>query len=818
MLFKKLWRTMGQYKAQFVSMIIMIALGIGVFVGFNMEWKSIEINTERFYEETAFADFRLVSEKGFLQKDLEKISAIEGVEKAGRYLSFTADVAGSENKSLSVAVTENPEISFFALTSGNKYDKNDVGGLWLSDSYAAKNGVKTGDEITLSFRNVSLKFTVRGLIKSSEYMICTRDESQLMPDYETFGFAYISPAAYAEAYDKAIVKGIEDKLYESEKGAISEEERNLKRESGVYAEAAQAAFKEKFGEKSGTEVYSQINVISGMEKSEMKAAVNAALNVTTIVLGKDETTSYAGPQGEVEEGKTMGSVLPVLFLLIAVLTMVTTMHRLTAKEKTQIGTLKALGFKDKRITAHYTSYALMIGLIGSVAGIALGYGIAYFIMNPNGMMGTYLDMPYWNISMPWFCAVAIAAIIGLLTFIGFLSVKQMLKGTAAEALRPYAPKKVKKLAIEKTKLWNKFSFGTKWNLRDVMRHKSRTFMSFFGIVGCTILLVGALGMNDTMQAFLNDYYNDAMNYSSRIYLSEEASEETAESLTELFKGDYYASVAVEAGEKAISLDVYSVSRDKIRFPASGKSGYVTLSDEGAYICERIAKEFRIGAGDELEVSPFGESATYKLKIAGVVRSVSESAAITPAYAEKIGLNFKIDSIYTDSTKKEINAEISKNSVAAAAVKNVREKKEIVKSFDTFTELLKSSITVLIAAAVVLGLVVLYNLGVMSYTERYREMATLKVVGFKDKKIGGLLIGQNLWVTLAGVIIGIPCAIGVLEYLITALAKEYEMKLAVSVLSLILSAAMTFAVSLVVSLLIAKKNKKINMVEALKFAE
>ena len=809
---------MGQYKAQFVSMIIMIALGIGVFVGFNMEWKSIEINTERFYEETAFADYRLVSEKGFSREDLEKISAIDGVKKAGRYLSFTAEVAGSGDKSLSVAVTENPEISFFSLTEGANYDENDISGLWLSDSYAEKNGVKSGEEITLSFRNVSLKFSVRGLIKSSEYLICTRDESQLMPDYETFGFGYISPAAYAAAYDMATVKNIEDKIYESEKGLISEEERNSKRENGVYAELAQATFTEMFGEKSGAEIYSQINVISDMEKSEMKSAVNAALNVTTIVLGKEETISYSGPQGEVEEGKTMGSVLPVLFLLIAVLTMVTTMHRLTAKEKTQIGTLKALGFKDKRITAHYTSYALAIGLIGSLAGIALGYGIAYFIMNPNGMMGTYLDMPYWKISMPWFCALVVIAIIGLLTFIGFLSVKQMLKGTAADALRPYVPKKVKKLAIEKTKIWNKFSFGTKWNLRDVMRHKSRTFMSLFGIIGCTTLLVGALGMNDTMQAFLNDYYNDAMNYSSRIYLSEEADSEIAERLTELFYGDYSASVAVEAGEKAVSLDVYSVTRDKVRFPASGKDGYVTLSDEGAYICERIAKDFKIGAGDELNVSPFGKNATYKLRIVGVVRSVSESVIITPAYAKKLGLDFKADSVYTDSTKKEINAEISKVASYSAAVKNVREKREIVKSFDTFTELLKSSITVLIAAAVVLGLVVLYNLGVMSYTERYREMATLKVVGFKDKKIGGLLIGQNLWVTLAGVIIGIPCAIGVLNYLITALAKEYEMKLAISAVSIILSAAMTFAVSLIVSLLIARKNKKINMVEALKFAE
>ena len=113
---------------------------------------------------------------------------------------------------------------------------------------------------------------------------------------------------------------------------------------------------------------------------------------------------------------------------------------------------------------------------------------------------------------------------------------------------------------------------------------------------------------------------------------------------------------------------------------------------------------------------------------------------------------------------------------------------------------------------------MYNLGVMSYTERYREMATLKVVGFNDKRIGRLLIGQNLWVTLVGVVLGIPLGIGLLSYLVTALASEYEMTVAVSALSVFISVALAFAVSLFVSILVAKKNKKINMVEALKFAE
>ena len=183
-------------------------------------------------------------------------------------------------------------------------------------------------------------------------MVCVQDSTQLMPDFKMFGFAYISPAAYEK----------------------------ICRAAGLPVAT-----------------YAQINVrvndYEEFSKQKFSEAVNAALGKTMFILSKEESSSYALAHGEVEEGQTMGAVLPVLFLAIAVLTMITTMHRIAAKEKTQIGTLKALGYKDKRILIHYSSYALAIGIVGAALGIALGYGIAYIIMNPSGMMGTYMDLP-----------------------------------------------------------------------------------------------------------------------------------------------------------------------------------------------------------------------------------------------------------------------------------------------------------------------------------------------------------------------------------------------------------------------------------------
>lgn len=414
--------------------------------------------------------------------------------------------------------------------------------------------------------------------------------------------------------------------------------------------------------------------------------LKSALAKTTLILSKDETVSYSSAKSEEEEGKTIGSILPVIFLAIAILTMITTMNRLVTAEKTQIGILKALGFKDRKIILHYTTFAIFISVVGSVLGVALGYAVVRLIMNPSSAMGTYLYMPTWNLYMPWFGIVVLIAMNLVVIGIGYLSIKNVLKGPASEALRPYTPKKMKVTKIEKTKLWNRFSFGTKWNIRDISRHKARSAMTTIGVLGNTILVIAALGMKDTMNKFVDVFYNQAINYETRLNISENTS-----------------------NEKAIEI-------------------------------------------------------------------------------------------------------VNENII------NTQSKSIIIKSFDSFMELMNISVTLLIVAAVVLGVVVLYNLGVMSFMERYREMSTLKVLGFKDKEIGNLLITQNMWISLLGTIIGIPLGVWTLDYLIKALASEYEMSLSISWLSFVISILITLGVSWFVSIVIANKNKKIDMVESLKCSE
>lgn len=248
MLGKKLIRTAWRYKSQFISMIIMIAIGVGVFLGFNIEWKSIEADTAAFFEDTQYADYRLYLENGFSNEDINSVQAIKGVDAATRYLSVNVGMKDTK-KSLALNVSEDYTVSTMKIMEGAEYDETSDG-IWLSDKFAKENEIALGDTLTMTYMGIEISGEVVGLVKSGEMMICVADENQLMPDYESFGFAYITPNKLKDALGMAF--------------------------------------------------YPQINVRSDMEKKELEEAVKDALGQTILVVSKEEHTAYAGAQSEAD--------------------------------------------------------------------------------------------------------------------------------------------------------------------------------------------------------------------------------------------------------------------------------------------------------------------------------------------------------------------------------------------------------------------------------------------------------------------------------------------------------------------------------------
>ena len=795
MLFRKLLRTAWSYKAQFVSMILMMTLGIGIFLGFNMEWKTIEYDVGKFFEETKYADYRLYSESGFTKDDLEKIASIDGVDAATRYLSANLEIKGESKKALALDVSENYTVSQFTLTDGAGYDENGDG-IWLSDKFANLNNIKIGDTLTLEFQGLDISGKVVGFIKSGEHMICLADSNQVMPDYNTFGFAYISPAKLNSIIREKALNTIKDEL---KKAGVPDEMINEQAEKMLTDEVLSEATDKSFP---------QINLLSDLEKSELEDAVKEKLGKTLMVVSKDDHTVYKEAMGEATEGKAMGSILPVLFLAIAILTMVTTMHRIATQEKTQIGVLKALGFKNRTILLHYSFYGLFIGIVGSALGAILGYFVCKLVMSENGMMGTYFDMPDWSAATPAFCWPIIAGTVLLLALISFLSVRAQLRGTAADALRPYTPKKMKKTVLEKLPFFSKMSFATKWNLRDLMRHKSRFAMTLIGIIGCMILLVGGLGMRDTMAGFLDLLDNGVSHYVTKVNIVENTEREKVDRLIADLDADWESYSGISIDGYTATLDI--VHNENGRFSVIDEDNHeIDLRDDGVYLCLRLADRAKIG--ETIEFSPYGGDETYRVKVVGYNRSImTESVTMTDKYADELGIKYSVSAVYTNKDSSGIPS--------SELISGKQDKRQLMDSFGSFVQIMDSMVLILVVAAVILGIVVLYNLGVMSYVERSRELATLKVLGFRSKKIGKLLILQNVWLTVIGVIFGLPCGLGTLYWMLTALAGEYEMKLMLGPLTYSVSILLTFGVSLLVGWMVARKNKRIDMVEALKNAE
>ena len=795
MLLRKLLRTAWSYKAQFISMIIMMTLGIGIFLGFNMEWKTIEYDVGNFFEDTKYADYRLYSETGFTKEELDKIASIDGVDAATRYLSVNMELKGNSKKALAVDVSENYTVSTFTRIDGAEYDETGEG-IWLSDKFARLNDIGLGDTLTLEFQGLELSCEVAGLIKAGEHMICLADSNQLMPDFNTFGYACLSPAKLNAVLREKALNTITDELQASglsDDAAQAQAEALLTDE--MLAEAADRA-------------YPQINLLSQLEKAELEDAVKEALGRTVMVVSKEDHAVYQEAMGEAKEGKAMGSILPVLFLAIAVLTMVTTMHRIATKEKTQIGVLKALGFKNRTILLHYSCYGLFIGIVGAALGAVLGYFVCKLVMSENGMMGTYFDMPDWTAATPAFCYPVIAGTILLLALISFLSVRAQLRGTTADALRPYTPKKMKQSFLEKLPFFGKMGFAAKWNLRDLMRHKSRFAMTLVGIIGCMVLMVGGLGMRDTMAGFLDLLDHGVSHYATKVNLVENTDLETAKQLITELDGDWESYSGISMDGCTATLDI--VHNDNKRFSVIDEDNReIDLRDDGVYLCLRLADRAKIG--ESIEFSPYGSEESYRVKVVGYNRSImTESVTMTDRCAEELGIQYSVSAIYTEKASSEIPP--------SELISGKQDKQQLMDSFSSFVSIMDGMVFILIIAAIVLGIVVLYNLGLMSYIERSRELATLKVLGFRSKKIGKLLITQNLWLTVIGVLLGLPAGLGTLYWMLTALAGEYEMKLMLGPLTYSVSILLTFGVSLLVGWMVARKNKKIDMVEALKVAE
>lgn len=757
MLKKKMFRDIKNNLSQFITIFLMVAIGVMAYFGIEAYMSGMQETADKFYTENNLQDLNVVG-INFTESDLKKIKSIDNVKDAERKLSITGIT--NDDKTLLLNFIEENNISKFYVKDGEKFDKN-KSGVWLDEFYAKENNISVGDKILIKYDSFSKEEVVLGLINVPDHIYDTKDSSELYPNRKEFGFAYLS---------------------------INE----LSKEYQVYNYVM-------------VDVDNKDNVLSVKENIEKN--VESALGVIKI----QDTASYKTYQGEVDEGKTYIGVFSGLFLFIAMLSVITTMNRVIKNERIEIGTLKALGFSNSKVLFHYIGYGFWISLFAAIAGLFLGY---FFIGNIFiSLEMSFFEVPNGHPVVKFSGFILALFVVLLVSFITYLSSKSILKENPAESLRKKMPK-VKKNSLNLTTkgFLKNLSFSSKWNIRDMLRNKMRTIMGVVGVASSCMLIVCALGMLNSMNYFIDLQFEKIYNFDYKLNLMENLSDEELESIESIYGNESSKSYGIEIknedGKESNNLFVTDAS-DYIRF-VDNKDNFIKLdNDEGVYITYKLAKNENKKVGDTITWHIYGSDTYYTSKIVGLNKDPqNQNISATRKYLESLGIKYTPDSIYTNKDLKDVSN-----------IKNVtviQDKDALKESMDSMLSMMKTMLALIIGIAAVLGIIIIYNLGILSFTEKEYQFATLKVLGFSDKKIKGIFIKQNNWIAIMSIIIGLPLGYYLTDWLFkTAIEEHYDFGANIKPLTYVIALIGTFVISYLVSKFLARKVNKIDMVSSLK---
>ena len=536
-----------------------------------------------------------------------------------------------------------------------------------------------------------------------------------------------------------------------------------------------------------------------------------SIDAVKAVIDIEDTSSYATYQGEIEEGETYIGIFSGLFLFIAILSVITTMTRVIKKQRVQIGTLKALGFSKWKINTHYIGYGFWLALVASILGLIVG---RYFIGNVFiGMEMSFFSMPNGVPVLTYDSYLVAIGVVLVVSFVTYVTCRNELKENPSESLRVQMPKvKEGSLDITNKGIFKKLKFASKWNLRDILRNKIRTITGVVGVAACCLLIVCALGMLDSMNNFLDLQFSRLYNFDYKLNLKSGLNNDQVKELTDQYGDSTSETIMIEIvkDKKRFSNMIFVTDAgNKVRF-VDQKQKYTKVDcNDGVYVTYKLAENEGYKLGDTLTWRIYGTDNYYQSKIVGFTKDPqNQILTCTREYLEKEKISYQPDSLYT-------NKDLSK----VKTIKNVELIQDInglKSSMDSMLDTMKTMIWLIIVIAAILGMVIIYNLGILSYTEKQYQFATLKVLGFDDKKIKKVFIKQQNWIAIVSIIIGLPAGFYLVDFLFkNAIADTYDFGAHIKFITYLISAVGTYLISYFVSLFLARKIKKIDMVTSLK---
>lgn len=573
------------------------------------------------------------------------------------------------------------------------------------------------------------------------------------------------------------------------------------------------------------------------ELVDAEAEINDLEKPEWYIYDRSNLPDYTGYGENADRMRAIGEVFPAIFFLVAALISLTTMTRMVEEQRTQIGTLKALGYEKHSIAGKYLGYALLATVSGSVVGILFGEKVfPYIIINAYGIMYQHMHdivIPY-NLGYGLGAAAAALASTLLATI---LSCYKELREQAAELMRPPTPKQGQRVLLERvTFIWKRLNFSWKASIRNLVRYKKRLFMTIFGIGGCMALMLVGFGLKDSIFAIVDIQYGEIQLYDGNIILTDDATDEEKNNiLTELDKdsamtgsteglltqisvgnGDEWHDVYLDVPKDVEEFSEFVVLQDRIT------NEKYELDDSGAALTEKMAKELDVKPGDTITIRD-EDRGDLKVEISAVCENyMGHYLYMTPAYYEKVyGETPDYNSIFYKTADRitEEAERIGEEALALPGTLSISYTTDLREQVDNMLGALDEVIVVLIISAGMLAFVVLYNLNNINITERQRELATLKVLGFYNGEVAMYVYRENIVLTILGAIFGIILGKILHGFIIVTVEIESVMfGRNIDLSSFVYGFLLTLLFSLLVNGAMYFKLKKINMVESLKSVE
>lgn len=756
MLFKKMLRDIAKHKTQFLSIFLMAFLGVFVFAGVGGESVGLEVSVNDYYDATNLADGWIYS-ANLDDNFVDKVNNLSPTKDSERQLVIDSIGNFSNDPEITLHFLENNTISKFYLLEGEDVNISDEDGVWLDKSFADAKNLKVGDNISFTFNGVTIEKEIKGLGYSPEYVYHASDSS-IIPDFNKIGFAYLSYKAFPLSdvpYNVLLVDF---------DGSASD----------------------------------YINLLSDKLDGDYNSFVE-----------KSENPSVSQFSEEIDQHKMMGDIFPVVFILIALLILLTTMTRIIAHQRTQIGILKAVGYTNKSILFHYISYGFWLVLAGAILGLIIGPLTLPNLFYPS--MSATCILPEWKPAWSMnFVYVAIIMVVMSLV-VSYFAVRSISSENPADTIRPKVPKVSSSGFIEKTSIWKRFSFNVRWNYRDAKRNKFRALMTIVGVMGCAALLVSAFGMYDGMHDLKEWEYSQINHYDSKLIVNDNASMSSINNIADEVNGDKLmeSAIEIESDNAKKSGSLLVLNGTKLVTPTDYDRNEIEIGNDEISISQKMADLLGVGVGDTVKWHIMGSDKWVSTKIDKIhADPISQGFIMSSDKLDNLELNYTPTSIVTSEY-------VDKN---YSDIKAVNSMNDMTSSWDEMTESMMLLVYILIFFACLLAVVVLYNLGLLSFTEIEREIATLKVLGFKTSALRRLLLTQNLWFTAIGFILGFPLGYYILDIMWQSSGDSFYILPSISLSNFLLTAVITFALSILVNLLFSRKIKKLDMVESLKGVE